>query len=181
MGMVDRKQLEALFTRFGYNDFRWMNPKGIVVSEWVRMKCIFGCGRYGRNASCPPNTLPVDACRRLFDEYSTGVIFHFHKALDNPGDRGPWSREVNSGLLELEREVFLSGHHKTLLLFMSYCNLCDECTGDRAACEQPRLARPTPEAMAVDVFATVRQCGLPIQVLTDYTQAMNRYAFLLIE
>jgi hypothetical protein len=35
--------------------------------------------------------------------------------------------------------------------------------------------------MAVDVFSTVRQYGLPIEVLTDYEGVMNRYAFLLIE
>jgi hypothetical protein len=35
--------------------------------------------------------------------------------------------------------------------------------------------------MAVDVYATVRQYGYPIEVLRDYSQAMNRYAFLLIE
>jgi hypothetical protein len=35
--------------------------------------------------------------------------------------------------------------------------------------------------MAVDVFTTVRKYGLPIEVLKDYSQAMNRYAFLMIE
>jgi hypothetical protein len=35
--------------------------------------------------------------------------------------------------------------------------------------------------MAVDVFATARQCGFPIQVLEDYSQPMNRYGLLLIE
>jgi hypothetical protein len=35
--------------------------------------------------------------------------------------------------------------------------------------------------MAVDVFSTVRAAGYPIQVLSDPTQEMNRYAFLLIE
>jgi hypothetical protein len=35
--------------------------------------------------------------------------------------------------------------------------------------------------MAMDVFSTVRQCGYPIEVLSDYSQPMNRYAFLLIE
>ena len=32
-----------------------------------------------------------------------------------------------------------------------------------------------------DVFTTVRKIGFPIEVLTEYSQAMNRYAFLLIE
>jgi hypothetical protein len=35
--------------------------------------------------------------------------------------------------------------------------------------------------MAVDVYATVRQYGYPIEVLKDYGQPMNRYAFLMIE
>jgi hypothetical protein len=43
------------------------------------------------------------------------------------------------------------------------------------------MARPTPEAMAVDVFATVRQVDYLIEVLSNYKQTMNRYAFLLVE
>jgi len=35
--------------------------------------------------------------------------------------------------------------------------------------------------MGVDVFATARQYGYPIEVLRDRSQVMNRYAFLLIE
>jgi len=35
--------------------------------------------------------------------------------------------------------------------------------------------------MAVDVFTTVRNIGYPIEVLYDYSQEMNRYAFLLIQ
>ena len=45
----------------------------------------------------------------------------------------------------------------------------------------PQLSRPTVEAMAVDVYTTVRQIGYPIQVLSDYAQAMNRYAMLLVQ
>jgi hypothetical protein len=43
------------------------------------------------------------------------------------------------------------------------------------------MARPTPESMAMDVFATVRKIGYPIDVLYDTSQQMNRYAFLMIE
>jgi hypothetical protein len=31
------------------------------------------------------------------------------------------------------------------------------------------------------VFATVRQVGYPIEVLSAYTQEMNRYAMLMVE
>jgi predicted metal-binding protein len=82
--------------------------------------------------------------------------------------------------LDLEREVFLSGYYKAFLLFMDSCNLCESCSGVREKCQNPKLARPTPESMAVDVFETVRKIGYPIGVLYDYSQEMNRYAFLLI-
>ena len=179
--MSDRRELEALFQQHGHTDFKWINPKDIVVSQWVRMKCTFGCGEYGRNASCPPNTPPVAECRRFFDEYSTAVVFHFEKAVEKPEDRHAWSKGVNQGLLKLERDVFVSGYEKAFLLFMDSCGMCAECTGVREECKDPRSSRPTPESMAMDVFSTVRQCGYPIEVLSDYSQPMNRYAFLLIE
>jgi predicted metal-binding protein len=64
---------------------------------------------------------------------------------------------------------------------MDSCNLCKDCAEERVKCKNKQSARPTPEAMAIDVFSTVRQLGYPIQVLRDYSQTMNRYAFLLIE
>jgi len=48
-------------------------------------------------------------------------------------------------------------------------------------CENPRLARPGADSLGIDVYATVRKLGYPIQVLKAKTEPMNRYAFLLIE
>jgi len=67
-------------------------------------------------------------------------------------------------LLKLEREVFIAGHQKAFLLFMDSCGLCAECVGKRETGKNPRLARPSPEAMAIDVFATVRHYGYPIEI-----------------
>jgi predicted metal-binding protein len=179
--MNNHAELEALFAQHGYTDFRWIKPQDIVVSQWVRMKCAFGCGEYGRNATCPPNVPSVSECRRFFDEYSAAVIFHFEKKVDKPEDRHAWSRGVNQELVKLEKTVFLAGYQKAFLLCMDSCSLCTECPGKREECKNPRSARPSPESMAIDVFSTVRQYGYPIGVLSDYSQAMNRYAFLLIE
>jgi len=73
------------------------------------------------------------------------------------------------------------GYHKGFLLPMSPCNICEECTGVKEECKNPKSAWPTPEGMAIDVCSTVRKYGFPIDVVTDYSQTMNRYAFLLIE
>jgi predicted metal-binding protein len=108
-------------------------------------------------------------------------VFHFHKAVPKREDRHKWTAEVDRRLVDLERAVFVAGYEKAFLLFMDCCRLCRKCAAVRAECKRPELARPSPEAMAVDVFSTVRQHGNPIEVLTDHSQAMNRYAFLLVE
>jgi len=178
--MDDKAELEALIAKHSYTDFKWIKPQDIIVSQWVRMKCMFGCDEYGRTASCPPNVPSVSECRRFFDEYSTAIVLHFEKKVDHPEDRHAWSRKVNLKLLKLERDVFCAGYEKAFLLFMDSCCLCEKCPGVRGECKNAKSARPSPEAMAVDVFATVRQYGYPIAVLSDCSQSMNRYAFLLI-
>lgn len=179
--MKKREDLAMVFKKHGYSDFKWVRPKDIVVSNWVRMKCTYGCPTYGRSACCPPNVPSVSECRQFFDEYSDAAIFHFAHTVSEPEARRAWSRQINEKLLKLERDVFLSGYPRTFLLFVATCHMCSDCTGDRADCNNPKSARPAPEALAIDVFSTAKQCGYPIEVLTDYSQQMNRYAFLLIE
>lgn len=179
--MAKKKKLEALFKKHGFTDFRWIDPQDIVVGQWVRMKCIFGCDEYGKNACCPPNTPPVEECERFFREYKTAAIFHFHKKVAKPEDRHAWSRGVNAKLLKLEQAVFLGGQVKAFLMFMDSCSFCKGCAPNRAACKEPDLARPGADAMGIDVFSTVLKAGYPIEVLSSFDQAMNRYAFLLIE
>jgi predicted metal-binding protein len=173
--------IEAVLKERNYEHYKWIKPQDIVVAEWVRMKCMFGCGEYGRNACCPPNTPSVPDCRRFFDEYKSAVMLHFTKSVAKPEDRKPWSKQVNLELSKLERDVFLAGYQKAFVLFMDSCQLCRECVANRAACKNAVAARPGPEAMAVDVFATARSAGFPIEVLSEYSQVMNRYAILLVE
>lgn len=176
----DQTQLEAIFNKFEFGDFKWIDPQKIIVSQWVRMKCMYGCGEYGHNACCPPNTPAVAECERFFKEYHDAVLFRFAKKVDKPEDRHKWSKEINLNLSKLEREVFVSGYERAFMLFMDSCSICNECAGEKEDCKNPRIARPSPESMAVDVYSTIRQFGFPIHVLSKYTQAMNRYAFLLI-
>jgi predicted metal-binding protein len=179
--MGSHAELEKLFEKHGFTDFKWIKPKDIVVAPWVRMKCMFGCANYGRNATCPPNVPSVAECREFFDDYTEGVLFHFEIAFEKPEDRHAWARQINLALMEVEKEVFWAGYEKTVSLYLGRCNFCSDCPGVREECRNPQIARPSPEAMGVDVFSTVRQCEYPIEVLTDYSQSMNRYTFLLIE
>ena len=179
--MKDPERLEIIFQKCEAKEFKWIDPRDIVTAQWVRAKCMFGCGNYGRHVCCPPNVPSVSECRQLFSEYETGVIFYFPVTVENPNDRHVWSRKMNQLLLSVEREVFLQGYQKALLLPVSPCGACEECTGTRENCKDPSIVRPTPEGMAIDVYSTARKYGFPIEVLTDFSQTMNRYAFLLVE
>ncbi len=179
--MADRKNFESLFEKHGFFDYRWIDPASIIVARWVRMKCIFGCDEYGKTGSCPPNTPPIDECERFVREYRTAAIFHFEKKVDKPEDRHAWSRDINIRLLRLERDVFLAGNVKAFLLPMDSCTLCVKCPGTRSECKEPMRARPSPDALGIDVYSTVLKAGYPIEVLPDYDRSMNRYAFLLVE
>jgi len=179
--MNKTKELIPLVKQHGFNDFKWINPQNIVVSTWVRFKCMFGCGSFGQKGSCPPNTPSIKECKNFFSEYHRGLVFHFEQQFEDPASRFTWTNEMNKKLLCLERDVFLSGYQKTFLLFLDECCLCRECSGTRTGCKDKKNSRPGPEALGVDVFSTVRKLGYPIEVLNDFHQAMNRYAFLLIE
>jgi predicted metal-binding protein len=178
---VQREPLESLFERHGCSDFRWIAPEQIIVAQWVRMKCMFGCGEYGRCGTCPPNTPSVAECERFFREYREAVVFHFPKTVASPEDRHAWSRGINARLFKLERAVFLAGFERAFCLYMDSCGFCSECAGDLSTCKEPRIARPSPEAMAMDVYATVRRFGYSIKVRSGVDQQMDRFAFLMVQ
>lgn len=175
-----KETLDCIFHSQGYTDYKWIDPTQIVVAQWVSMKCMFGCDEYGRDGTCPPNTPSVAECERFFKEYTQAVILHVEGQMDQPEDRHSWSAKINARLIKLEREVFLAGCEQAFLLFMDACCFCRECTGDRRTCSTPRMDRPSPEAMSVDVYSTVRRFGFPISVRTAYDQKMDRYAFLMV-
>jgi predicted metal-binding protein len=179
--MGNRSELEAVFKRHGFVDFKWIKAADIVVAQWVRMKCMFGCPEYGQSACCPPQTPSVAECERFVREYTEAVVFHFAKVAPEREKRWEWSRTTDLGLVAVERDVFLAGYPRVFLMYLGSCHLCEECGEERETCVHPEEARPTPEALAIDVFTTVRKYGYPIEVVTDYGDEMNRYAFLMVE
>ena len=179
--MVDKTEIEEIIKNQGFVNYKWIDPREVVVSHWVRFKCMFGCDSYAETASCPPNTPSIEECREFFKEYETALIFHFPLKLEDPEDRHEHFRKVNRQLYQLERAIFLAGYQKAFLLFVDECTLCEECTGVKGTCKNKTESRPTLEGLGVDVYKTVRNFGYPINVLPDYDQEMNRYGLILIE
>jgi predicted metal-binding protein len=176
-----QEQIGVLVGRHAFSDFRWLDPAAILIAEWVRIKCQFGCPHYARAAACPPNTPSVDACRRLFSEYQHALMFHFTFTEAETRARHARSARTHQALISLERDVFLAGYPKAFALFTDACQLCDECVPQPSECKQPALARPSATGMAIDVFGTARRLGYPVEVLPDPASPVNYFGFLLVD
>lgn len=151
----------------GVKDARIIPAKSIVTAEWVKLKCQFGCGGYGRKLTCPPYSPTPEETGRMLADYEYGLLIR--------GDKYTGIRNI---VPKLEREIFLDGYHKAFGMGSGPCNLCPECS---ERCEYPYEARPSMEACGIDVFSTVRANGFPIEVLTTRTCEGNYYGVILIE
>jgi predicted metal-binding protein len=146
----------------------------------VRVKCTFECCDYCLG-TCPPNTLSVNDYERFNKEYESGLLIRLNKFADKNSYPSDWSREMTNKLLDIERELFLTGFQKVFLLNQTCCSLCKDCSGNRLDCKDKTKSRPSPESFAVDVYQTVRNAELDINVIADSPAEMNRIAILLIE
>ena len=54
-----------------------IDPREIVVSEWVRWRCKFGCKGFAKHLGCPPYVPGPSETRELLKEYSKAYIVHF--------------------------------------------------------------------------------------------------------
>jgi len=178
---MNKEKLEEIFHNHGFSNFKWIDPKDIEVSYWVRFKCKFACDYYGERSNCPPNTPPVDKCKQFFREYSKAVIFHIRKTLEGSEEKGDWYKKINSSLRNIEKDVFLQNYPKAIMFPIGDCNLCDSCEADRKKCNHKQKSRPVPDAMAVDLFKTAEKYNFSIRTLSNYDEEMNRYAILMVE
>ena len=143
----------------------------IVFDPRVALKCIFGCGDYGRNHTCPYQRSPLTMkeYEEIFSRYKWGIIIGC--------DNKPLSQKIS---YEIERTCFLDGYYFAFSL--SDCGLCKACskiTGEE--CRLPAKARPAFHAIGVDVFKTVAKFDLPLYVAKDKNEEVNWYSAVFIE
>ncbi len=153
-----------------------ISPRQAPTAAWVRLRCQYGCSEYGQCLTCPPYSPAPETTRKMLDEYRAGILL-----------RGDDWKSLRTIAQALEREVFLAGYYKAFAYLCGPCDLCKTCVAGRPkrgkpeCCKHPDLARPAMEAAGIDVFATARAAGLPIQVVRSAEDAQNYYALVLVE
>ncbi len=164
--------LDGLVSRIrglGFRDVRLIPPAQVQISDWVVMRCRYGCMNYGK-PHCPPNTPPPEKTRALLQEYS--------KALLLEGE--PPTKDFQLKVLAAEREAFLEGYYKALAFWAGPCSLCLSCS-DSGICRDPRRGRPSMEGCGIDVYETARRSGFSLRTLRHRNDYIKYFALLLLE
>ena len=143
----------------------------IVFDPRVVLKCMFGCADFGKAHTCPYQRSPLsmDEYRRILSTYSWGIII-------GCADK-PTSQRIS---YEIERLCYLDGYYFAFSL--SDCGLCAQCAkASGVDCLFPKEARPAFHSVGIDVFKTVRNFDLPIEVLKSEDDPQNWYSAVFVE
>ena len=159
----------------------------VVIDPRVSLKCqIPRCIHYGRNLMCPPNCVRPEEFARSLERYQFALLVQakiitdvasVERRLGAPSlveviKDEDYLRQLRAStrsfeviLTKLERDALMMGHRFSLALSGGTCSLCDECAGITPGepCRHPFEARPSMEAVGIDVVATAAMSGAPIE------------------
>ena len=152
----------------------------VMVADWVRLKCQYGCGAYGSRLTCPPHSPPPEVTRRVLSHYRQALLLRMERTGGSWKEETRQRRQMSEVVAALERELFLAGHYRAWGMGAGPCRLCKECDPS-SPCRFPSQARPSMEACGIDVYATVRQAGWEIEVVQTMESPFRLFGLVLME
>jgi len=148
-----------------------------VEDEIIEMCKAPRCEGYGKSANCPPHVMGPERAREWIREYPAAILFKIDvpAALLVSPDRFEAFRrvyEISSALEAISVEagyVFSkalgAGSCKPVFCPETPCQILEGTGG----CRAPELARPSMEALGINVFRLVRDAGWEIQPILRTT------------
>lgn len=149
----------------------------VSVDERVRLKCFVPrCFRAGESPNCPPYTPGVDEVRRALGKYRWAVLFkidieplsdYLISQSRTPEQRRQvlyYHRKTNDVVCHLEGLAFRDGYCLAMGFGGGSCKdyLCNGMVCqflDSGRCRAPLKARPSMEAMGINVLELVNKVG----------------------
>ncbi len=141
-----------------------------IEDEIIEMCSPTSCEQYGKSANCPPHVMTPEDARQWIRSYHSALIFKI--------DVSPSVLFSDQGL-EIFKRIFLisarleeisvgEGHFFSKGLAAGSCKTvfcrdipCDALIKDRK-CRYPSLARPSMEALGINVFRLAKEVGWEI-------------------
>jgi predicted metal-binding protein len=161
----------SLLKEQGASDVVLINTADIVVDERVRLKCrVPVCDSYNKNLMCPPYVPPVAEFQKTLKKYEQGILLQVSAELNEKYASAPTeevflpARKLHELVNAGEKEAFTAGFRFAAGFIGGCCRLCDECVAVHGGmhCRFPFKARPSMEAMGIDVMATVEKADLSV-------------------
>lgn len=167
----------------GATSAKVISARDVVVDKRARLKCLVPmCGSYGRRLLCPPNLIPVDEFKEMLDEYKNALLLQIEADVDSADKSSShlnddlcnsietetevikWELRLHSLVNEAEAWAFKMGFYFAAGFSAGECRLCPECVTPWCGepCRHPFEARPSMEAMGIDVIETCRRAGMPV-------------------
>jgi len=176
--------IEKIAKPHGIDEVFAISTEVIAVSDWVNLKCKYGCQRYGKSWCCPPETPPPDKVRSIMKEYKLALVLS--GTVENPYlyRNNQRKRRIQvtlwKGTLAVERELFLNGYYKAFSLVSENCALCPSCLYPND-CRFPQERRPSVEAFSIDIFETLRRIGRNFEIYKERLKPYRYYSIILLE
>ncbi len=145
---------------------------GIALDERVILKCqVPLCNEYGNHLLCPPNSPSLAQFREMLKKCTNAIFIQLRTPADQLRSKFKESRkkgiykpanelhEIVNVLEKAAREldfIFAAG------FIGGACKLCNTCVGVKSGkpCKHPLKARPSMEAVGIDVHLTAQRVGL---------------------
>lgn len=157
----------------------------IPVDDRVILKCqVPRCFGYGVGAHCPPNTLKPAELRKHLENYNWAIFF----TIDIPSDvvirdkatikeRVVIFRQVYKIVSDIESAAFYDGYYLAFGFAAgscrhTFCGLEDNCLAmEGKRCRFSLRARPSMEAVGIDVYRMIAQSGWDIYPIASNAKA----------
>ena len=132
------------------------------------LKCRFGCNRWGRFWTCPPN---LDISYEQFQE-AYNLYSHVLVLKTSDPQKG---QEV---ALAMEKEAMLE-FGSSFAFALVLCVQCEECAYPDP-CRYPHLARPSADAYGIDIGKTLEPLGFNLEFDPEGKLLPAWYAMVLL-
>ena len=177
LSSVDKENITVLLQtarEAGATDAVYINADDVVVDDRVRLKCFIPLCRHYGDLVCPPNVPTPDEFRRYLKQYRFAILLSTEYV--NPpkpkslADSEEVSAEIRTKstdlsdiLLKLEGVSLQKGYRFAAGFTGGSCNYCDSCVKTGGECKTPYRARPSMEAVGVDVVETLKNVDMNLE------------------
>ena len=93
--------LREMALELGAEKAKIIDTQTIVVEEWVRWKCLYGCQLYEKDAFHPPFAPDAESTKKAIAGYRKAILMN-----------GPEANPLTDAAIALEREAYMKGYYK---------------------------------------------------------------------